>query len=36
VLRYTTTHLRRPALVTKEIVTACRQRIADLERRSAA
>jgi very-short-patch-repair endonuclease len=36
VLRYTTTHLRRPAKVTKEIVTVCRQRIADLERRPAA
>lgn len=36
VLRYTTTHLRHPARVTKEVVDACRQRIADLERRTAA
>lgn len=30
VLRYTTTHLRRPARVVDEIVTTCRQRIAEL------
>lgn len=36
VLRYTTTHLRRPAAVTREIVDACRSRIAQLERSSAA
>lgn len=32
VLRYTTTHLRKPAAVTKEIVAVCRQRIDELER----
>lgn len=36
VLRYTTTHLRRPALVTTEVVAVCRDRIAELERRPAA
>jgi hypothetical protein len=36
VLRYTTTHLRRPAKVAGEIVAACLQRIAELERRAAA
>ncbi len=36
VLRYTTTHLRRPALVAREIVATCRQRIADLDRITAA
>lgn len=36
VLRYTTTHLRRPAKVTAEIVAVCRQRIAELERVAAA
>jgi very-short-patch-repair endonuclease len=32
VLRYTTTHLRRPATVAKEIIDACRRRIVELER----
>ncbi len=36
VLRYTTTHLRQPAKVAAEIVATCRQRIADLERITAA
>jgi len=36
VLRYTTTHLRRPAKVAKEIVEVCRRRIAELERIPAA
>lgn len=36
VLRYTTTHLRRPATVTGEIVSVCRRRIKELERRPAA
>lgn len=31
VLRYTITHLRRPATVAKEIVEVCRSRIAELE-----
>lgn len=35
VLRYTVTHLRSPARVTKEIVTVCRQRIEELERLAA-
>lgn len=36
VLRYTTTGLRRPAQLTKEIVEVCTDRIAELDRRSAA
>lgn len=36
VLRYTTTSLRRPAAVTREIVQVCRRRIVELERRPAA
>lgn len=36
VLRYTTTHLRHPAKVAAEIVKVCRQRIDDLEHRTAA
>jgi len=36
VLRYTITHLRRPAKVAKEVVEVCRTRIAELERRPAA
>lgn len=36
VLRYTTTHLRRPAKVAAEVVSVCRQRIAGLERTTAA
>lgn len=36
VLRYTTTHLRRPARVAAEIVAVCRERIANLERRAVA
>ncbi|MGQ0831554.1 MAG: DUF559 domain-containing protein [Microthrixaceae bacterium] len=36
VLRYTTTHLRRPAKVAAEIVKVCSARIAELERMSAA
>jgi very-short-patch-repair endonuclease len=36
VLRYTTTHLRRPAAVAKEIVAVCRARIGELERKPAA
>jgi very-short-patch-repair endonuclease len=36
VLRYTTTHLRRPAKVAAEIVKVCAERIADLERITAA
>lgn len=35
VLRYTTTHLRRPAQVAKEIVVVCRQRIEELARLAA-
>jgi very-short-patch-repair endonuclease len=35
VLRYTTTHLRRPAKVTAEIRTVCIQRIAELGARAA-
>lgn len=35
VLRYTTTHLRRPAKIAAEIVAVCRARIAELERRAA-
>ena len=35
VLRYTTTLLRRPAQVTKEVVTVCRARIRELERLAA-
>lgn len=36
VLRYTTTHLRRPAAVTSEITSVCRDRIRELERLAAA
>jgi len=36
VLRYTTTHLRRPAKVAAEIVKVCTARIAELERTRAA
>lgn len=36
VLRYTTTHLRRPAAVLREIVDTCRQRIATVEQATAA
>jgi very-short-patch-repair endonuclease len=36
VLRYTTTHLRRPARVAEEIVAVCQQRIQELERLAAA
>lgn len=36
VLRYTTTHLRRPLKVAAEIVDVCRQRIAERERSAAA
>lgn len=36
VLRYTTTHLRRPARIAREIVTLCRGRSAELEHRDAA
>jgi very-short-patch-repair endonuclease len=36
VLRYTITHLRRPAKVAKEIVEVCRTRIAEVERQTAA
>ena len=36
VLRYTTTHLRRPAAVVREIVDTCRQRIATVEQATAA
>jgi len=36
VLRYTTTHLRRPAKVAQEIVAVCQQRICELERLAAA
>ena len=35
VLRYTTTHLRRPAKVAAEIVAVCLQRIAELEQLTA-
>lgn len=35
VLRYTTTHLRKPASVAKEIVTVCRKRIDELSRLAA-
>jgi very-short-patch-repair endonuclease len=35
VLRYTTTHLHRPAKVAKEIVEVCRRRIDELERLAA-
>ena len=35
VLRYTTTHLRRPAKVANEIVEVCRRRIGELERLAA-
>lgn len=35
VLRYTITHLRRPAQVASEIVAVCQQRIAELEQRAA-
>lgn len=36
VLRYTTTHLRRPAKVAGEIVAVCRERITELEQRDQA
>lgn len=36
VLRYTTTHLRRPTKVATEIVEVCRKRITELERTEAA
>lgn len=36
VLRYTASHLRRPAAVVREVVTVCRQRMAELGRPGAA